>query len=337
MKPILFVVGQAATAAYLLPLWRRWMREGKYREQDLAWNIVINDVVARYLERENVSDMPIILDHADLSLPEMFSTSEYCMVMSASFAPIEQKYIRRARKGNIPVARIIDTWYGYHRRLVESSEELSSGDKVLVIDEFAFQEALAEGIAQEYLEIAGQPAWESIVEKPPQNMRDILFISQPVERFYGQSLGYTEKSAWEEFRKAVSDYPNLFDKVYFAPHPDDDMQAPVHDDRVIVVTSGLQALNHVGTVVGMFSSLVTDGLLAGRRTISFQPDATGPDLCAMGRVGIITRATTTQELIKALQHRDNTHLESLKSVLVGSTDRLADFCREFIKTNMKKP
>ena len=322
-RPILFVVGQSATVAYLAPVWRRWLRRG----QPVSWRVLAGPAAAQRIEYEKLDGLPWTAIESDSAIELQRGLGGWkpeCLVMSASFAPVERAAVLFAEQYAIPVARIIDTWYGYRRRLLWSGDHLRLPDRLLLIDDAARVEAVAEGIPEKIIEVVGQPAWENVGRFPPGDRRDVLFVSQPIERFYGESLGYTEKTVWQLFSETVRAYPELFRKVYYAAHPDDDMLPP-DDSHVTVVDSGLLTLPKVGAVVGMFSSLVTDALLSGRHVVSFQPGALGRDMCAMGRTGLVPRAMTKGELAEALR-QPAPDAELLRSALHGSTDRVEAFC-----------
>ena len=324
--PVLFVVGQGATVAYLAPIWRRWLKSRKIN----SWRVLANSVAAQRIEYELLDGLPMIKIESDSAVEVQRSLSGWrpeCLVMSASFAQIERAAILFAEQKRIPVARIIDTWYGYRRRLVWAGGEVRLPDRLLVIDDTARLQAIAEGIPSEIIEVVGQPAWEHIECFPQGDRRDILFVSQPIERFYGSSLGYTEKTVWRLFSEVMDSHPEFFRKVYYAAHPDDDMLAPI-DSRVEVVESGVEALRMVGCVVGMFSSLVADALLSGRHVVSFQPGAQGQRLCVLGSDSFVPRALTSEELVVALL-TPSAETSDLRRSLIDSADRVEKFCIEF--------
>lgn len=322
-RPILFVVGQSATVAYLAPVWRRWLQRG----QPASWRVLAGPAAAHRILYENLDGLPWTAIESDSAIELQRGLGAWrpeCLVMSASFAPVERAAILFAEQHAIPVARIIDTWYGYRRRLLWSGDQIRLPDRLLVIDDAARDEAIAEGIPKAIIEVVGQPAWEHVGRFPAGDRRDILFVSQPIERFYGESLGYTEKSVWRLFSETIRAFPELARNVYYAAHPDDDMLPP-NDPRVTVVDSGLLTLPKVGTVVGMFSSLVTDALLSGRHVVSFQPGALSQNMCALGRTGLVPRAMNEIELANALK-QPVPEVEMLRMVLHRSTDRVESFC-----------
>lgn len=323
---ILFVVGQSATVAYLAPLWRNWLS----RKEPAGWKVLAAKPAAERAEYERLVGLPMTVIESDdiKDIEEVLSgwTAE-CVIMSASFAPVERAAVAFARRHRVPLARIVDTWYGYRRRLENPAGILELPDRLLVIDREAAAEAVAEGIPPDIVEVVGQPAWENVRILPPGDRRDVLFVSQPIERYYGMSLGYTEKTVWQLFYQTVQAYPHLVRQILYAPHPEDDMPPPGMPG-VTVVESGLLSLPAVGSVVGMFSSLVTDALLSGRHVVSFQPGASGRNMCAMGRTGLVPRAMTPGELKVALSVA-SPDVTALREMLEGSNARVEAFCRTF--------
>ena len=71
---------------------------------------------------------------------------------------MESAAIKFADKYNIPKAKIVDTWYGYNRRMFTELDEKLGSSTLLVIDERAKSEAIKSGIADSMVEIVGQPA-----------------------------------------------------------------------------------------------------------------------------------------------------------------------------------
>lgn len=327
-RSILFVVGQSSTVAYLAPVWQRWLQHGA----EMPWRVVATQAAIERIELEDLGRLPLlpIADESVATLVESLGDWEpECLVMSATFAPIERTVVRYAQLNHKPIARIIDTWYGYRRRLSDEIGRLYLPEKLIVIDEQAAQAAMAEDIPRDIMEILGQPAWEQVEILPPADRRDVLFISQPIRRNYGMSLGYTEQTVWELFVETMQSYPDLFRNVYYSAHPDDDTPPP-EMPGVEVVLSGSATLAKVGTAVGMFSSLVTDALLAGRHVVSFLPNNSGPELANMGRQGLVPHALTPDELASALTETAPDANE-LRDVLRNSCDRVEQFCLNFAK------
>lgn len=323
---ILFVVGQSSTVAYLAPLWQRWLQ----RATEITWRVIATESALKRIELEDLDGLPLV-PVVDANLAAL----NHCLgdwrpeglVMSATSAPIERTACEFAQLEGKPTARIIDTWYGYRRRLSDENGKLYLPEKLIVIDEPAAQAAMAEDIPRDIIEILGQPAWEHVELLPPADRRDVLFVSQPIRRNYDMSLRYTEQTVWEFFVETMQSYPDLFRHVYYSVHPDDDMPPP-EMTGVEVVRSGAATLAKVGTAVGMFSSLLTDALLAGRHVVSFQPNNSDSNLANMGRRNFVPHALTPDELAAALSAAAP-DVGEMRDVLRDSCDRVEQFCLNF--------
>ncbi len=326
-RQILFAVGQDGSVEYLAPLWRRWLDSTPAP----GWRVALSAGARERLPHLDLEDLPVVAGEPGsvTSLEAALGSWRPDIVLaSASYCPVEEAAFRYARRRGIAVMRFIDTWYRYRDRLCTAGGVFAVPDRVLVIDEYAVAEARAEGVPGEALLTVGHPAWEVVSRLPAADRRDVMFVSQPVARFYGDVLGYTERSAWDEFLEVARARPDLVRRILFAPHPNDDMPPPPANDLVTVVPSGRKALAEVGTVVGMFSSLLADALLAGRHVVSFQPHAVGIDMNAMGRDSFMPRARTTAELVEALAGESACAAE-LRRALAGSCDRLEEVLLTF--------
>ncbi len=325
---ILFVVGQSGTVAYLAPLWRRWLQRGR----EITWRVIATESAIKRIELENLDGLALV-PVTDATLAALNQSlgdwRPECLMMSATSDPIERTAFEYARLNGKPTARIIDTWYGYRRRLSDEDGNLCLPEKLIVIDEPAAQAAMAEDIPRDIIEILGQPAWEHVAPLAPADRRDVLFVSQPIQRNYGMSLGYTEQTVWQLFVETMQSYPDLFRHVYYSAHPDDDMPPP-QMTGVEVVRSGAATLAKVGVAVGMFSSLLTDALLAGRHVVSFQPNNNGSNLARMGRRDFVPHASTPDELAAALT-ATAPDVSEMRDVLRDSCDRVEQFCLNFAR------
>ena len=317
-RAILFAVGEAGSAEYLVPLWRRWLE----KPPEVSWRVAASPVARKRIAAAKLRGLPLVagdIETASALADRLGNWKPDLVVASASHAAVEAAAIALARKLGLTIIRFVDTWYGYRDRLSEEAA-LDLPDRLLVIDESAVEQAVGEGLPRDILAPVGQPAWEQVVALPPADPRRVTFVSQPIARNYGTSLGYTETSSWNLLLETALRRPDLIAELVFAPHPDDDMPPPA-EDRLVRVARGQDSLKNSGTVVGMFSSLMIEALLAGRRVVSLQPGATGPDRGNMSRRGFVTRATSAEELVAALDALPP-DLAELRAALKGSCERL---------------
>lgn len=242
------------------------------------------------------------------------------VLVSASSKDLERHVLHAARRARIPARLFLDTSYDYARRVGLSGGDLP--DEILVISATARDEAIEQGLPRSKLRVVGQPGWESISELPPADPGVVLFASQPVSQVAGleSRLGYTERTAMELVQRAAGKRPDLFRRLLWAPHPRESFPSALLSG-VEYIRSAKEALGQAGTVIGMYSSFLTEAALAGRKVISVQPGAVGPDLCDLSRHGMIRRTRTVDALIAAMEEPLN-RIDRLRSDLSGSCRRL---------------
>jgi hypothetical protein len=239
------------------------------------------------------------------------------LALSMTGAEAECDLIEKARARGLPTVQLLDTWGPYRHRVREPM-----ADRVAVVDMAARAEAIAAGVAERRIGIVGQPAWEQVTALPEADATTVAFLSQPIARHYGTSLGYTEASALAMLDEVAAVRPDYVKRVLVVPHPAGDLTTG--DERAMPLA---QALAEAGTVVGMFSSAMADALIGGRRVVSLQPGAVGEDRSPLSRHGRIRRVTTAAEMVSALGF-PNVRGSDLAAVMAGSTERLAALLRE---------
>jgi len=328
IKSIVFVVGQYGSAAYLAPLFERWLTNGN---SPCEWKVSAAGGAIKKLDDMGLDEERQLTWTEDSAIEFPKGSDQWSpdlFVISASYHPMEEAYVKYACEHSVPIIRFIDTWYDYGPRLKPVEGVHCAYDHVLVIDYAAVEEAISEGIAAEVLHAVGHPAWENVLMLPKEDQRNVMFVSQPIHYFYGDSLGYTEETAWNSFFETAKRHPELVRKIIFAPHPNDAMPMP-QEDEMVTVMHGQKAMGDVGVVVGMFSSLLVDALLAGRKVISYQPGAVSHSKCHLGREQLIPHAHTEKELITALKEPCLTS-HDISTSLVESCDRLEAFLLEML-------
>lgn len=93
-------------------------------------------------------------------------------------------------------------------------------------------------------------------------------------------------------------------------------------DDVTMVRSARAGMEQAGTVIGMFSTALVEAHLAGRNTLTIQPNAKGPDRCWLSRNGIIDRCGTADDMIASLSNAGQTTSRALRQSLSNSRERL---------------
>lgn len=322
-EEVLFVAAEIGAARYLLPLWRHWLAEGRS-----GWRIVLSTVAANYLAEQGLGrDLPVLAalpqDAASMSSAlDAFEPAR--LLVSAGFRHrLEHAAVDWARAKRRPVAQFVDSWLNYALRF-ERENRLVLPDRIAVIDDHAMREAEAEGLPADRLVVVGQPSWETATALPSAPPTRVLFLSGPIRAQYGDRLGYDEWSIWDLILNAASRHPDLIEEIWYGRHP---VQTEITAARVAparLIGESMKALESVGVVLGAFSSPMIDALIGGRRVISVQPGAVGPDMCPLSRHGRIPRVGTVEQLVSALREPSGGGAEIART-LRGSLDRLEAF------------
>lgn len=284
-----------AAAAYLRELTEGWLKQPPRFE----WRLILSDH-ARQVFGNSPAASRFGNSESDLVSDVRNACDEpgpKAVFVSAGGAKVELDVVASTRSTGVPVLQYIDTWYGYRRRM-QKGAGLVLGDRILVIDQCAINEAVAEGLPPDILVAVGHPVWERCHSLPPIQIRRLLFIGAPVQRDYGTKLGYTEVDAWQMLKETLDASPHLADDIIYAPHPDD--ASPLVIDGIEVVKYQSELLSSVDTVIGMFSAPLIEAFLVGRRVITLQPHASGYDMCPLSRHNRIPRVTTCGALTAAL-------------------------------------
>ena len=161
--------------------------------------------------------------------------------------------------------------------------------------------------------------------------KKVLFASQPIQYFYEMNLGYTEQKVFEIVLEARSARPDLFSELSCALHPEGlDMISKY--SNVNYTEDGASSLQSAGTVIGMFSSLMTEAILTGRHVLAYRGNVENGLKC-VPNLDLIGVFSTPDELIELLE-APNANMSYLSKSLKNSTMRLSKFCLEFGNTKI---
>lgn len=302
---VLFVANEAGAARWMAAVWPRITEQAVVALSDTAW---------RHLERLGlwVPPMPLKFD-GELAA---YIASGRCqrVIASATGSDMEQRVVETCRATSTPVTQVVDTWGGYGMRFGRAVP-----DWVAVIDEVAEEECRAQGGPNCAYLVAGQPAWECVERLPPANPASVAFIGQPIAELYGHSLGYDEKGTAGQIAALAGRRPDLIANLIYLLHPSE-VSAP---SELTVTEDASTVLGRCGTIVGMFSSMLIDAALAGRRVIVFQP-AADLDMFGPSRHGLLRRVTSIEDLEYELEHGVPAAVDELRHKVDGSIERVLE-------------
>lgn len=333
---ILFVVDQIAGAEYIYPLLLNWQQRGKK-----DWVVCASPVAASFFHSHNIPHNVIYQVNSN-NIDELIERiSPWRALLSASVdSLLEQTFIRALKKRKILCYQFIDLWVNYSRRfqVIDGKQSYCLyPDKVLTLDEYAAQAMVEEGIPENLIEIIGQPYFEyqhanlktSVRPKLP-NLT--LLITQPVSRYYGKQLGYDEEGF---IRACLSNWQALeqdWRLLHVIVHPAEDKETyekilKDYSEEIQIVVKEDFNLRNYSLVLGMFSSLMVQSLMAGIPTASVQPGGTDQDQCFLSKCNYIPRLTKLDELYEFLKsfyfnNKSNRAANLFARSFAGSCQRL---------------
>ena len=320
-KKLLCVLTEAGAYTCIKPMLETWSAS----QSEFDWRVLVSHQVRTFMGDGDLAgrvlDLPIVDENVDLMFADYHPDA---LLASCSKKSIETTFVRAARKYRVPSLQFIDTWYGYASRL-RTGDDTVLPDHVLVVDENARAEAIAEGIPPHCVMVAGHPGWEIVAPLPSTKSRDVVFLGSPIQRDYGNTLGYDEDDAWALLCEVAAERRDLIDRLIYAPHPQQDAANKPWGKVISKYTPKM--LRSVGSVVGCFSAPLVEAFLAGRRSITLQPSANKIDMNSLSRHGRLRRVVNKRQLIDALG-APAADPEALKNTLKGSAER---FAREILK------
>ncbi len=224
------------------------------------------------------------------------------------------KRILEQLKGT-PSVYVIDFWSHYGRRFPEAEADYAHlPTRVCVTDERMRDEMVREGFPPGPLAITGNPHFEHFTEGITRGAEDkqlAIFISQPIRKDVqaegSLDCGFDEYKVLETIIACLPANMGLSIRL----HPREEagkFNAYLNEQVNIAKEATLEeALSHAGLVIGMFSPVLMQSALAGKPTISYQPDRTGDDPLPTNALGI------------TIAPKDKTELADLLAAYVNGT------------------
>lgn len=214
---------------------------------------------------------------------------------------IELKSIDLCKKNKIMTLSILDYWCNYRMRFLYKEKDVYVlPDKLFVMDDIAYEGAIADGIDRNIIEIVGSPGLDKYflggnIQQASNKAKDgdILFLSDPVSDLYGDSLGYTEFSAFADVIQVCDDLGREI-KIKFHPKDSDEIRRQyaayaVEGDLDNVVVG-------YNLVIGMATMGLLHTHLLGIPILSYQPGLVGEDMCITNILGITDRIDSKNAL-----------------------------------------
>ena len=260
------------------------------------------------------------------ALPYLLHAHPSLLVTGTSFNAQEDGHFWRwAKEQGIPSLAFVDHWVNYCQRFSSAPDRPFDclPEHIAVLDDSMAARLVAVGCPADRVVVLGHPAWDDLVQRRGRcdvtlqarlagDRVLVLFASEPIARFYGKGLGYTEGDALSLLLAALETVGEDRKESYVVavkPHPTEDRFALT--DRIGMAGGRVAArlvegdrrdlISASTLVVGMNSLLLHEATIMGKPVIALQPGRLGPYDWVDHQPGILL-ATDWVQAISAL-HR----------------------------------
>jgi len=215
----------------------------------------------------------------------------------------EHNWRKIAQQNNIKTIGFIDHWTNYYERFC-FNDELILPDEIWVVNDTAKFEAIEAGLPEEKIVVSGNPYYDIIKKYKPDvskqdifdqlglntNKKTILFISDDIKRSFPSDvdgnciLGFDEYTVLEDILKSLKlltgeiEFCKYQLVIKLHPKADFDKFNNILNDHIleeldIMVLKNCDplAINYYSDfVLGMFSNMVIESLLIGKKVLRVQ-------------------------------------------------------------------
>lgn len=251
------------------------------------------------LEYKNIKDSIFTITQGNVY--EFVSSQNFDGILTSTSADdfTERLLWLAAKKRKIYHGAILDQWMNYSLRFLKSHKSYQSKEKynvneyilpknIFVMDEYAQQAMIKEGIPAKYIKVTGQPYFEHFInqhKKPTsQNINNEkltwLFASEPITTVYGKEkgldlYGYTEQSILYAICNAINEIPNNMIELIIKPHPRENSEVyskicNQFNFVSLILLDSVEAILQSDAVLGMSSTLLLEAALLNKPILSIQ-------------------------------------------------------------------
>lgn len=209
----------------------------------------------------------------------------------------ELNAIRYCKNNKITTIAILDYWTNYRMRFIGSDGRTELPDHYFVMDEMAMQEAVKDGIDKAIISVVGHPALDNYIMGKNKNCShkcNVLFASQPLESIYGLSLGYTETMVMMDLVEICHEL-DLSLGVKFHPKDTDAYKKRFFKFNMEGDLDDL--MYECDILIGMNTMGMLHSVLRHIKTVSYQPNRIGKEMCITNILGL-TRCVSSKEKLK---------------------------------------
>ena len=228
------------------------------------------------------------------------------VITGTSAADMTEKNLRKsARKAGIKCMAILDAWVNYNRFTKYSCNELKENgryneteflpDYFIVMDEFAKQEAVKEGIPSEIIYPIGNPHFKNIrdsfdnlnTEELRKNLLNgkeklVVWASECLIEDYGTGMEL------ESLKDVIELMPENVQLVV-KPHPreKEDKFDGFGGLKIVRDITSREAIKSADIVMSMTSMVLIESIIGGKPCISYQKGADNKDKFILTKIGAL--------------------------------------------------
>lgn len=301
-------------------------------------HIVATGRAATIFADQGISFSPLETDDEASARPTLAELRPDALLTGTSMrVAADLAWWNAARELRIPSVALLDHWYNVIERFT-IERPLDSLPEVVAVMDVATREQLVDaGADVGRIVVTGHPHLDQVPPCSPKEREGarralgisagstvLLFVSEPVRRFYGDSLGYTEVDAIRMFRAAVS---VAFEDgvVFLRPHPLEDASdleelttEPGPPTRLAPPSTPRIAAAAADAVGGMRSTFLLEAARMGIRTVSVRPRRR-PDRFLDAHEMEVPSGATVEQLARLLREpapqRPRTERDAAETVL----------------------
>ena len=330
----LFILDQVAAAEYVLPLLTRWINAGS---TEFLPVVIALENSSKLLTANRIPHQKIeVLDDGIASeIIESIEPFRACLCAGAS--PAERIFKNQLRKRMIPYAQFIDFYANYQLRFDQNDSNILA-DRIFALDSECSDELVKIGVPRERIRIVGQPHFEYLIHEGSTNNKNsghpkLLWVTQPISKFFGMELGYNQLTVTEQLLKVWSEAQIGMD-LEIAVHPSEDLsvyRSMIEFEQInVALTQGVNSnISQYSYISGMFSTVLLNALIQNIPTVSIQLGAVGEDRCMFSKMGVIDRILNVESLryfVLSLNKNKRPTLNDVANVFrnkfIGSLERL---------------
>lgn len=281
-------------------------------------------------QKQNLSTTPLSCDvHLETAHSALEETKPDLLLTATSHNTQnwEKKFILSARNLGIPSVSILDFWSNYSLRFSDERGALSClPDAIIIMDEQAKSEMIAEGFPEDRLLVMGQPAFDSLPRSKSaftenkklelrhdlgvsSNEKLVVFVSQPLRQVLNgkTTLGFDEHEVLRDLIFALEPLSEQSPiSLLIRPHPREEVSDydKYHSDRIPIQVSN-DGESHslylsADLVVGMNSVALVEACHLDCHVLSYQPGLVARDSLPTNRSGLSHAVYAKENLLPKL-------------------------------------